>query len=80
MTTAKTGHPPENRKFFTACARGANPRKCNANANANVGGDNCHRGAVIGARLGAAAGTARIPVRFCEGLHDGAALRRPFSR
>ena len=39
-------------------------------ANTNVGGDNCHRGAVIGALLGAAAGTGQIPARFCDGLHD----------
>jgi ADP-ribosylglycohydrolase len=45
-------------------------------ANTNVGGDNCHRGAVVGALLGAAAGTGRIPARFCDGLHDAAALRR----
>jgi len=46
-------------------------------ANANVGGDNCHRGAVVGALLGAAAGTGQIPARFYDGLHDAAALRRP---
>ena len=45
-------------------------------ANTNLGGDNCHRGAVVGALLGAAAGTGRIPARFCDGLHDAAALRR----
>jgi ADP-ribosyl-[dinitrogen reductase] hydrolase len=45
-------------------------------ANVNVGGDNCHRGAVVGALLGAAAGKDRIPARFCDGLHDAAALRR----
>jgi ADP-ribosylglycohydrolase len=45
-------------------------------ANANVGGDNCHRGAVVGALLGASTGMARIPTRFCDGLHDVATLRR----
>jgi ADP-ribosylglycohydrolase len=45
-------------------------------ANTNLGGDNCHRGAVVGALLGAAAGITRIPARLCDGLHDGAALRR----
>ncbi len=45
-------------------------------ANANVGGDNCHRGAVVGALLGAAAGTGRIPARFRDGLQDAAALHR----
>jgi ADP-ribosyl-[dinitrogen reductase] hydrolase len=44
--------------------------------NTNVGGDNCHRGAVVGALLGAAAGATRIPVRFTEGLHEAGTLRR----
>jgi ADP-ribosylglycohydrolase len=44
-------------------------------ANANVGGDNCHRGAVVGALLGAASGTARMPSRFVEGIRDTASLR-----
>ena len=44
-------------------------------ANANVGGDNCHRGAVVGALLGAASGMARIPSKFVEGIHDAARLR-----
>ncbi len=44
-------------------------------ANANVGGDNCHRGAVVGALLGVAAGTARMPPRFVEKIHDVARLR-----
>lgn len=34
-------------------------------ANANVGGDNCHRGAVVGALLGAAMG---VPERWRTGL------------
>jgi ADP-ribosylglycohydrolase len=34
-------------------------------ANAQVGGDSCHRGAVVGALLGAANG---IPARWMEGL------------
>jgi hypothetical protein len=49
-------------------------------ANTNVGGDNCHRGAVVGALLGAAAGAGRIPARFCDGLHDAAALRQQMHR
>ena len=49
-------------------------------ANANVGGDNCHRGAVVGALLGAAVGTGQIPARFCDGLHDAAALRQQMHR
>lgn len=44
-------------------------------ANTNVGGDNCHRGAVVGALLGAAAGATRIPGRFIEGLHEAGTLR-----
>ena len=44
-------------------------------ANANVGGDNCHRGAVVGALLGAASGTAGMPSRFVEGMHDAGRLR-----
>lgn len=34
-------------------------------ANANVGGDNCHRGAVVGSLLGVAAG---VPKKWVEGL------------
>ncbi len=45
-------------------------------ANTNVGGDNCHRGAVVGALLGAAAGVDRIPLRWREGLHDAPGLGR----
>ncbi len=37
-------------------------------ANTMVGGDNCHRGAVVGALLGAAAGAAGWPERWREGL------------
>lgn len=44
-------------------------------ANTNVGGDNCHRGAVVGALLGAGAGMAGIPARLIETLHDGTKLR-----
>jgi ADP-ribosylglycohydrolase len=44
-------------------------------ANTNVGGDNCHRGAVVGALLGAASGAAGIPSRFIEGIHDADCLR-----
>jgi ADP-ribosyl-[dinitrogen reductase] hydrolase len=44
-------------------------------ANANVGGDNCHRGAVIGALLGAASGMAGLPARFVDQIHDAARLR-----
>jgi ADP-ribosylglycohydrolase len=44
-------------------------------ANANVGGDNCHRGAVVGALLGAASGADGMPPRFIEGIHDAERLR-----
>ena len=37
-------------------------------ANTNVGGDNCHRGAVLGAILGAALGLGAIPKRWVNGL------------
>jgi ADP-ribosylglycohydrolase len=43
-------------------------------ANTNVGGDNCHRGAVVGALLGAAAGLDRIPVRWRDRLHSAPGL------
>ena len=33
-----------------------------------LGGDNCHRGAVLGAILGAALGEAAIPERWRQGL------------
>ena len=44
--------------------------------NTNVGGENCHRGAALGALMGAALGESRIPPRFIEGLHDSAGIRR----
>ena len=43
-------------------------------ANTNVGGENCHRGSVIGALLGGAAGMDRLPTRFATGIQDGASL------
>ncbi len=43
-------------------------------ANTNVGGDNCHRGAVLGAMLGAALGLRAIPERWIQGLQAHAAL------
>ena len=45
-------------------------------ANANVGGDNCHRGAVVGALLGAVGGLTGIPSRFVDRLHDSVLLRQ----
>ena len=45
-------------------------------ANANVGGDNCHRGAVVGALLGAGVAMDGIPSRFRHGLHNAPGLLR----
>jgi ADP-ribosylglycohydrolase len=39
-------------------------------ANTNVGGDNCHRGAVLGAILGASLGVEAIPERWIHGLTE----------
>ena len=39
-------------------------------ANTNVGGDNCHRGALLGAILGAALGYQAIPERWIQGLRS----------
>jgi len=44
-------------------------------ANTNVGGDNCHRGAVVGVLLGAGSGISGIPSRLVSGIHDSARLR-----
>jgi len=44
-------------------------------ANANLGGDNCHRGAVLGALIGGAVGLSQIPPRYVDGLVDATALR-----
>ena len=43
-------------------------------ANTGCGGDNCHRGAVLGALLGAAHGVAGIPRRWIDGLRERSAL------
>jgi len=43
-------------------------------ANTNAGGDNCHRGAVLGAILGAALGYEAIPERWIGGLQARAEL------
>ena len=40
-------------------------------ANANVGGDNCHRGAVLGALIGGAVGISKMPQRYVDDI-DGA--------
>jgi ADP-ribosylglycohydrolase len=43
-------------------------------ANANVGGDNCHRGAVIGALIGGAVGASHLPQRYVDGIDDATRL------
>jgi ADP-ribosyl-[dinitrogen reductase] hydrolase len=43
-------------------------------ANTNVGGENCHRGAALGAIMGGAVGESRIPPRFIEVLQGGVCL------
>jgi len=45
-------------------------------ANTNVGGDSCHRGAVLGALLGAALGYQAIPERWIQGLQSRAELEQ----
>jgi ADP-ribosylglycohydrolase len=45
-------------------------------ANANAGGDNCHRGAVLGAVLGAALGFQGIPDRWFQGLSSRVELEQ----
>lgn len=44
-------------------------------ANANCGGENVHRGCVLGAVLGAYHGEKAIPAHLKDGLHDAKALR-----
>lgn len=43
-------------------------------ANTNVGGENCHRGAALGALMGAAHGMAGWPSRWVTGLHAKAEI------
>ncbi len=45
-------------------------------ANTNVGGDNCHRGAILGALLGAALGYQAIQDRWLRGLRSRDALEQ----
>jgi ADP-ribosylglycohydrolase len=44
-------------------------------ANANVGGDNCHRGAVLGALIGGEVGLSKIPLRYLDGLGETTRVR-----
>ncbi|KAG1663735.1 hypothetical protein FOA52_006104 [Chlamydomonas sp. UWO 241] len=45
-------------------------------SNTNVGGENCHRGAALGALLGAGIGESGIPRYLIEGLHESAAIKK----
>ena len=56
-------------------ARYANDFETALIANTNAGGDNCHRGAILGAILGAALGIQAIPTRWIHGLQAHAALK-----
>lgn len=44
-------------------------------ANANCGGENVHRGCLLGAVLGAAYGESGIPARLKDGLKDSKLIR-----
>ena len=55
-------------------ARYANDFEAALVANTNAGGDNCHRGALLGAILGAALGSRAIPERWIQGLQSRAEL------
>lgn len=45
-------------------------------ANANIGGENVHRGAVLGALLGASVGRTGIPDHLVHGLKDKVAIEK----
>jgi len=53
--------------FFLALRHADDP-EAGLVANTNLGGDNCHRGAILGALLGANAGPAAWPARWVDGL------------
>jgi len=55
-------------------ARYANDFEAALIANTNAGGDNCHRGSILGALLGAWLGLDAIPSRWRQGLLDSPAL------
>jgi len=44
-------------------------------SNTNVGGENCHRGAALGALMGAGLGETKIPPALIKGLHDYANIK-----
>lgn len=45
-------------------------------ANANAGGDNCHRGSVVGALVGAAVGYSGLPDRYKDGLFEEKEIKK----
>lgn len=45
-------------------------------ANTNVGGENCHRGAALGALMGAGLGESAIPTSLITGLKEHAAIKQ----
>ena len=45
-------------------------------ANANIGGENVHRGAILGVVLGARAGLNNLPSQMINGLHDYVKLEK----
>jgi hypothetical protein len=45
-------------------------------ANANVGGENVHRGSVLGAILGARAGASKLPPQLIQGLYPQGELAK----
>ena len=45
-------------------------------ANVRMGGDNCHRGVVLGTLLGAANGMPALPAEWVSGLYAAADCRR----
>jgi len=49
-------------------------------ANANIGGENVHRGAVLGALLGASAGRTGIPDHLVHGLKDAGAIEKEIEK
>jgi len=49
-------------------------------ANANIGGENVHRGAVLGAILGARVGDENLPQMIKSGLYERALLEKEIDR
>lgn len=49
-------------------------------ANTNCGGENCHKGAMLGAVLGAALGVDAFPQRWIDGLRDREQISQEIDR